>query len=89
MIDAVIRKPVAIESRQTFAGAEPEKAARIAHYLVDDVIGEAVGDSVGFERQPLAERALRTRQTESGATYCEKKQAQSSSDAYTHIGLGD
>jgi len=69
LFDAVIRKRVAVESRQTFAGTEPKEAARIAHDLVDVVVGQAVSDSVRLEREAFADYVRRNVQTHRGANY--------------------
>ena len=54
LIDAVIRERVAVKARQPFVGAEPKKAVRVAHNLIDDVVRQTVGDRVSFEWQTFS-----------------------------------
>jgi hypothetical protein len=72
-------------ARQAFAGAEPKKAARVTHDLVDDVIRQAVGNRVRLEWQALRWRR-RNSQEESRkqAHYSESCPAQGSSEARCH-----
>jgi len=62
LINPVIGKRVAVKPRQSFAGTEPKETVRVAHDLIDDVIREAVGDRISFQRQAFGTDADRNQE---------------------------
>ena len=64
LLDPEVGKRVAVEARQAFYGAEPQKAARIPHDAFDVVVREAVGGRVGLDRQTLGASVGRGRSEE-------------------------
>src|SRR5215831_7615795 len=57
LLSSVVNKLVAIKPRETFRGAKPKKAARVLHDTIDVIAGQAVGCSVGCDRQALGVKA--------------------------------
>src|SRR5207245_1928094 len=50
---AVVREDITIKSGQPISRAEPKKAARVAHDLVDLVMSQTVGNCESLDRQSL------------------------------------
>ena len=67
---AVVVERIAVEARQPVSRAEPEKAARVAHDFVDNVVRQTVGGGESLERQPLGPYTKTLDQQQSHQTRC-------------------